>query len=73
MRRNLLRAQLTKHVSKQPCMGIWKRHSTRSYVWFRHMQARDMALTDEILRGKAMQLGPRFEVSAMFGCSPGLQ
>jgi hypothetical protein len=30
-----------------------------------------MALTDEILRGKAMQLGPRFEVSAKFGCSPG--
>jgi hypothetical protein len=30
-----------------------------------------MALTDEILRGKAMQLGPRFEVSAKFGYSPG--
>jgi hypothetical protein len=41
------------------------------YVWFRQMQARDMALTDEILRGKAMQLGPRFEVPAKFGHSPG--
>jgi hypothetical protein len=41
------------------------------YVWFRQMQARDMALTDEILRGKAMQLGPRCKVSAKFGYSPG--
>jgi uncharacterized membrane protein len=41
------------------------------YVWFRQMQARDIALTDEILRGEAMQLGPRFEVSAKFGYSPG--
>jgi hypothetical protein len=41
------------------------------YVWFRQMHARDTALTDEIPRGKAMQLGPRFEVSAKFGYSPG--
>jgi hypothetical protein len=41
------------------------------YVWFRQMQARDMALTDDILCGKGMQLGPRFEVSATFGYSPG--
>jgi hypothetical protein len=41
------------------------------HVWFRQMQARDMALTDEILRGKAMHLGPQFEVSAKFGYSPG--
>jgi hypothetical protein len=40
------------------------------HVWFRQMQARDMALTDEILRGKPMQLGPRFEVTAKFGFSP---
>jgi hypothetical protein len=41
------------------------------YVWFRQMQARDMTLTEEVIRKKGKKLGQLLGVAEGFGYSDG--
>jgi hypothetical protein len=41
------------------------------YIWFRQMQARDLAITDEVLKEKAKKFGEELGVKEGFGYSAG--
>jgi hypothetical protein len=56
-----LRSKEAKHTQMEEAL----------YVWFRQMQGRDMALTEEIIREKAKQLGGQLNVPDSFGYSAG--
>lgn len=56
-----LRSKEAKHAQMEEAL----------YVWFRQRQGRDMALTEEIVREKAKQLGGQLNVPDNFGYSAG--